>query len=42
MSAPIGPQIAAPTKTAASAMPGLTSMVRWHTRGVNTYVSICW
>ncbi len=42
MSAPIGPQIAAPTKTAPRAMPELTSIVRLLTRGVNTYVSICW
>ena len=36
MSAPIGPQIAAPMKTAASAIPEFTSMVRLLTLGVNT------
>ena len=42
MSAPIGPQTAAPMNTAASAMPEFTSIVRVLMRGVNTYVSICW
>jgi hypothetical protein len=40
--APMGPQMAAPMNTAARAMPEFTSMVRLLTRGVNTYVSICW
>ncbi len=34
MSAPIGPHSAMPMKTAASAMPGLTFIVRFDTRGV--------
>lgn len=42
MSAPIGPQTAAPMKTAARAIPEFTSMVRLLMRGVNRYVSICW
>ena len=35
ISAPIGPQIAAPTNTAASAMPAFTSIVRLLILGVN-------